>query len=103
DDCLPAGDHLGGGRGQFFGVAAERAQEVRLAVTHGPPVAGVALVPVPADAGFAGPAVVEDDGQLARLGPFHHVLPLARVEAVGADVVLDDVGGVRPLEVAHLA
>src|SRR5262249_5073253 len=65
--------------------------------------AAVALVPVGADAGLAGPAVVEEDSGLTDLGPFHRVLPFARVEAAPADIVLNRLGWVLALEVLYLA
>jgi hypothetical protein len=103
DDDLLAGDDGRNGRGQAVHVAVEGAQHEGLGVRQLPPVAGaLALVPVGADAGLAARAVVEEDGALARLGPGHDVLPLARVETALADVVLDDRLGVVSLEVLHL-
>src|SRR5262249_1055268 len=49
------------------------------------------------------PTVVEEDGDLAGLGPVHGVLPLVGPDAAAADVVLDDVGRVLALEVLDLA
>ena len=92
------------GDGQLFHLAGKAAQQERLAVAHGPPLtAGIALVPIIAGARFAGPAIMKEDGGLADLRPFHGVLPLAGMEAAAADVVLDDVGWMRTLQVADLA
>ena len=73
-------------------------------MTHPPPVTvGVGLVPIRANAGLAGAAVVEKDCGLADFRPLHRVLPLARMEAASADVVLDDVRRMLAFDVAHLA
>ena len=73
-------------------------------MAHAPPFAArVRLVPVSADAGFAGAAIVEEDSGLTYLCPFHRILPFARMKAVLADVVLDDVGGMLAFEIADLA
>ncbi len=69
-----------------------------------PPLAFlVALIPVSTDAGLAGPAIVEEDGNPALLGPAHDVLPFARMEAALADVVLDLILWMLALEVLDLA
>ena len=103
DDLFARHDLLHGD-GQFVHLAGKAAQQERLAVAHGPPLtAGIALVPIIAGARFAGPAIMKEDGGLADLRPFHGVLPLAGMEAAAADVVLDDVGWMRTLQVADLA
>ena len=97
DDGLNRGDHL-------FGLAGETAQEERLGVAHGPPVAaGVGLIPIVVDAHFAGVVFMEEDGDLARLGPFHDAFPFALVKTVLADLVADDVLWILALEVLNLA
>ena len=50
---------------------------------------GYAWYHVDADVRLAGPAVVEEDGLLADLGPLHDLFPLARPQPAAADVVLD--------------
>ncbi len=45
---------------------------------------------------------MEEDRLLALLGPVHHILPFARVEAVLTDVVLDLIGRVLALDVFEL-
>src|ERR1700731_2520145 len=85
DDRFLAGEDVVDGAGELIDLAAIAAQQERLPGTHAPPfAAGVRLVPVVADACFAGAAVVEKDGGLADLDPFHRVLPLARMEASAA-------------------
>src|SRR5207248_7611659 len=99
-----ATEDVGDCRGQFVHLPAIAAQQERLAMAHAPPFAArVRLVPVSADAGFAGAAIVEEDSGLTYLCPFHRILPFARMKAVLADVVLDDVGGMLAFEIADLA
>src|SRR5262249_41006592 len=65
--------------------------------------AAVGLIPPGADAGLAGAAVVEEDRELAGLGPVHLRLPLVGAEPAAADVVLDEFLRVLALDVADLA
>src|SRR5262249_22743503 len=100
---LAALQNLGDDAGQLFRRAAEAAQKVRLAVAVVPPfAAGIGLVPPGADAGFAGTAVVKEDGGLAHLSPVHLRLPFNGPESAPADIVLDDVRRMLALDVALL-
>src|SRR5215471_18915965 len=68
-----------------------------------PFAAGVRLVPPSADARLARPAIVEENGELARLGPLDRRLPFVGPQTAAADVVLDDVGRVLALDILDLA
>src|SRR5260370_30978501 len=88
-DHLAALQDLGDDAGQLFRRAGEAAQQIRLAVAVVPPfAAGIGLIPPGADAGFAGPAVVEEDGRLAHLGPVHLRLPFICPPPAPAPLVL---------------
>ncbi len=102
-DHFLASENVGDGIAELVDVAGKGAKQERLTVAHVPPFAArVALVPVGPNARLAGAAVVEHDSKLARLSPVHRVLPLARMETRLGDVVLDDIGRVLALDVAHL-
>src|ERR1019366_4435331 len=90
-DGFLALQHLLDDASQLLGIAAKRAQEIRLSVFVIPPVAAaVRLIPPGADAGLAGAAIMEEDGSLARLGPVHLRLPFVGADAALEDVMLDD-------------
>src|SRR5262249_23502260 len=94
----------GDGIDELLYLARVRAQHERFAVAHAPPfAAGIGLVPVVADARLTGAAIVEEDRNLARLGPFHRVLPFARMETTFTNVVPDLVGRMFALEILDLA
>ena len=80
-DRFLAGQDLPHGRDQLIGRAGVGAEQVRLAVAHGPPLAaGIRLVPVFAGEGLAGVALVEEHADAARLDAVHGEFRLARIE-----------------------
>src|SRR5260370_41465594 len=90
-DHLAALQDLGDDAGQLFRRAGAPAKKIRLALAVVPPfAAGIGLIPPGADAGFAGPAVVEENGRLAHLGPVHLRLPFIGTPAPPADILLDE-------------
>ena len=102
DDDFLSGEDRSHGWDELFRLSAIAAEQVRLAVAHRPPVAGVALVPVAVDADLACAAVVKKYRRLADLRPCHDVLPLARMKTTATDVVLDGVTVVLAFDVRDL-
>src|SRR5207248_478239 len=107
DDFLARQDGRDGGAELIDGPIISN-RLFRHAARHAPPLrfsgpGGLAdrgFVPVLAEADLGNLAVVEAERELARLGPVHDQLRLARVQTVG-DVVLRLAGRVRALEVGH--